>query len=427
VDNGDIGRMKGSQGRSPQEFLRWSMDRYAEMSTFRATTDVTSSRTGGVRQIVYARPNRFKIVSAGQYGYVATSVCDGRTLIEYANRAGHPASSYRAPRSISAARSTHLKLPMFCGSLLHQFFSGAANLDKLANLERAAIAFEGEEEMPAERGIVISFYGVELFGGVKALIGVETGLVYRITYDSEPMAESMKSAATRLHVRKQLINELSRLPPGTKGDGFEAFLFATIPDSPEDLSTEFLRVPLTIESYRDIEVNGALAADCFDTTVPDGFEVVERGPGAKPPLPLGEPAPDFTVQALDGESLSLVALRGKVVLIDLWATWCGPCRKGLPDTAKLAAFGAAHGFHVLAVSREPGEKVAEFIRDEGLGTLPVYLDRSEELWSRYKIGAIPTVLVIDAAGNLAAYLVGLRPIEELKAALRAAGVEGFHE
>ncbi len=107
-------------------------------------------------------------------------------------------------------------------------------------------------------------------------------------------------------------------------------------------------------------------------------------------------------------------------MIDLWATWCGPCRKGLPETIQLSENGVHEGYRVLAISNEGTDAVTEFLKEEGLQSLPAFIDSTGEVWSRYKVVGIPTTLVIDAEGKLSAYLVGLRPTTEIEAAIRAA-------
>lgn len=140
-----------------------------------------------------------------------------------------------------------------------------------------------------------------------------------------------------------------------------------------------------------------------------------------PPVPLGSAAPDAQLTGLDGKKLMLSSLKGRVVLIDFWATWCPPCRKSLPETNKLHAEFASKGLSVLAVSDEEKGTVAPFIKKAGY-TFPTYLDTGDQANKTYKISGIPTVVVIDRKGNLAAYMVGLQSPEQIREELKKAGL-----
>jgi thiol-disulfide isomerase/thioredoxin len=140
------------------------------------------------------------------------------------------------------------------------------------------------------------------------------------------------------------------------------------------------------------------------------------------PIPLGKPAPDFQVASLTGDKLKLSSLKGKVVMIDFWATWCPPCREGLPITNKMHEKYSKQGLQVLTVSNEDAITVSDFIK-ENKYSFPAYLDTSGSAESTYKIEGIPTLVVIDAQGNLSSYMVGLHPEEAVVAALKKAGLK----
>lgn len=113
-------------------------------------------------------------------------------------------------------------------------------------------------------------------------------------------------------------------------------------------------------------------------------------------------APDFALTTTDGITVSLSSLRGKVVLLNFWATWCPPCKAEMPDLDALhREYGAEHDFLVLGVNNmEGGAEVAGFAQREQL-TFPLLLDAdgrvSEKLFSvRY----LPTSMIIDREGNI---------------------------
>ncbi len=127
------------------------------------------------------------------------------------------------------------------------------------------------------------------------------------------------------------------------------------------------------------------------------------------------PAPDFTLERLGGDAVTLSALRGKVVIIDFWATWCPPCEFQVPE---LNAFYEAHGasgqVEVLGVSVDTdGPEVVEaWIREKGV-EYPILLG-DESLARRFGALGFPTLAVVDAAGNIESLHVGLIERDELE-------------
>lgn len=121
-------------------------------------------------------------------------------------------------------------------------------------------------------------------------------------------------------------------------------------------------------------------------------------------------APDFTVQNLDGKTVSLSDYRGKVVLLNLWATWCPPCREEMPSMQTMYDDLKGRGFTILAVAapnppRETREKIENFIAD-GQYNFPILIDSEYEVNGIYGTGSIPTSWVVNTDGNLVARLVG---------------------
>ena len=121
---------------------------------------------------------------------------------------------------------------------------------------------------------------------------------------------------------------------------------------------------------------------------------------SRPPYPAkGEPAPDFRLPALDGSLRRLSELRGKVVLLNFWATWCGPCRKELPSLESLHQRFSKDGLAVLGVSDEKADEVRGFLEGKGI-TYPTLNDHYAEVFRRYHVTAIPTTLIIGPDGRL---------------------------
>jgi cytochrome c biogenesis protein CcmG/thiol:disulfide interchange protein DsbE len=125
------------------------------------------------------------------------------------------------------------------------------------------------------------------------------------------------------------------------------------------------------------------------------------------PLQLGQPAPDFTFPDLDGRELSLSDYRGKVVLVNIWATWCPPCRDEMPSMQKLYEKFKGRGFEILAVSIDADgrEAVAPFMEQMNL-TFPALLDPNEKVRSLYAITGVPESFIIDKNGILVDRVIG---------------------
>jgi peroxiredoxin len=118
---------------------------------------------------------------------------------------------------------------------------------------------------------------------------------------------------------------------------------------------------------------------------------------ARPPL-VGSPAPEILLKDLQGQDVKLSDLRGKVVLVNFWATWCKPCKEEMP--AMQASYDKLRdrGFVVLAVNElEDTEKVAEHIRAYG-HTFPVVMDRNNTVANKYGVVGLPASFLIDRQG-----------------------------
>ena len=121
----------------------------------------------------------------------------------------------------------------------------------------------------------------------------------------------------------------------------------------------------------------------------------------------GEVAPDFTVEMLDGKRVTLSSLRGKVVLVSFWATWCPPCRQEMSHMQEgvIDRF-AGSDLVVLPISRgEKRETVEKFIEKMGYG-FPVGLDIDQSIYSKYASNYVPRSVVINREGEVVYVAVG---------------------
>ncbi|ABK99614.1 TlpA family protein disulfide reductase [Pelobacter propionicus] len=119
------------------------------------------------------------------------------------------------------------------------------------------------------------------------------------------------------------------------------------------------------------------------------------------------PAPEIVVSDLNGGSLRLSQLKGKVVLLNFWATWCPPCREEIPSMMRLNASMAGKPFQMVAVSLDEGGKTAieEFFRAHGF-LLPAYTDAQGKAASVYGVSGVPETFVIDKSGIVVKKIIG---------------------
>jgi peroxiredoxin len=117
----------------------------------------------------------------------------------------------------------------------------------------------------------------------------------------------------------------------------------------------------------------------------------------------------------------LRALRGQVVLLNFWATWCGPCVRELPSIERLHREFKGRGLVALGLNAEEPAVAREFIKRGGY-TFATLVDEQRAMTRAYRVSAIPQTLIIDKDGKVAAHFIGLRSENDLRAALQIAGL-----
>src|SRR6266568_3703707 len=128
-------------------------------------------------------------------------------------------------------------------------------------------------------------------------------------------------------------------------------------------------------------------------------------------------ARDFKVTALDGGRLSLADLKGKVVFLNLWATWCGPCKEEMPAMERLWRRYKANGLIFVALSMDAqGARVVKPFVDQARFSYPIGLDPKMEVAQLYGARAVPATFIIDRSGNLFAFALGPREWDSKAAA-----------
>ena len=147
-------------------------------------------------------------------------------------------------------------------------------------------------------------------------------------------------------------------------------------------------------------------------------EEFDADPVAYLPPVLPRPAPKFALANLAGEKTALENFRGKVVLIDFWATWCKPCVKSMPALQKLHGQFSPQGFTVLGISidEEGTKKVEAFIKKHQVA-YPILLDaETSPAWEAYKVKVIPALFLVDQEGQIVRQWIGEADMKEVESA-----------
>ncbi len=157
---------------------------------------------------------------------------------------------------------------------------------------------------------------------------------------------------------------------------------------------------------------GTDVREAIKFSAPDGVEKVAQ---FMPPRPVaeaekmaGSPAPDFTLALLSGGEFTLSKEKGSTIILDFWATWCGPCRVAMPALHQVAKEFAEKGVKLYSIDQaEDPEQVKEFLAQMGLEDMPVALDAEMKVAELYKVDGIPQTVIIDAKGVIRVVHVGL--------------------
>ncbi len=126
------------------------------------------------------------------------------------------------------------------------------------------------------------------------------------------------------------------------------------------------------------------------------------------------PAAEFNLKSRDGAMVSLGGLKGQVVLINFWATWCGPCRKEMPLLEQIQKKYAPLGFTMVGINVEEDTRLMDtFLKDVPV-SFPVLLDPANGVSKLYNVSAMPSTVIVDRKGNVRFIHQGYKPGDESK-------------
>jgi peroxiredoxin len=131
--------------------------------------------------------------------------------------------------------------------------------------------------------------------------------------------------------------------------------------------------------------------------------------GVAPHAAQDSPAPDFTLKSRSGENIKLSELRGQVVLINFWASWCGPCRQEMPLLDQMYQQYSPLGFTLLGVNVEQDPQEAERMLKDTPVSFPILYDAENQVTKLYDVVAMPSTVIVDRDGNVRYVHKGYKP------------------
>jgi thiol-disulfide isomerase/thioredoxin len=407
-----------------EDFLKQSMERHRALKTYRAKVawDLMFEQKGQwassgarPRTIAYVAPNRFRI-QHGDARLYFLYICNGKEYVVLNHGFSTPPEKKPLPDQLATSDLVNGH-PHFGCSFLYAFFGGAQNLPMLLGTANPVpIRFGDDVTIEGEPCKTLVFGGGIYYKERRAMISIRDGLVRQVEGidAAKPRGKEEIEESRRTLARVKATPQWKAMTDEQKRELERQYLVTQIPAA------------RTVETVSDLMVNQPIPDSEFamelsaaqKAKMKEEEERLSRGITQKP----GDPAPDFKAVTLaTGKPLTLASLKGRVVMIDLWATWCPPCVRGLPETLALQKEYAGKGLVVLAISDEKSAPVTAFLQThpelKGLNVLI-----SDEASRRFGVRAIPTVVIVGRDGKIVASFLGLQEAKTLRRALAEAGL-----
>ena len=166
-------------------------------------------------------------------------------------------------------------------------------------------------------------------------------------------------------------------------------------DRPRESKEVIVQMNAMDENEKNIE------PPLLELRMPATYQWTSYAPGMEPVAPVGKPFPELKFKSADGCEIDVAQLKGRVVLLDFWATWCGPCRQAMPEVKEAYKTYKEHGFEVIGISLDQDLAAMNgYTQKEGL-PWPQYFDGKgwdNEVAKRFHIHSIPRFLILDREG-----------------------------
>jgi len=273
--------------------------------------------------------------------------------------------------------------------------------------------------------------GIDFSSYVKRYVdryGITDQRIIQATIDRRESVELSHGA-----VDCQIVNVSYTPPPGLREGKIDRVYWVNVADGliVRERSTASLfheGLGRRVEVTQDIEFQTARAGgsppdELFRFIPPKGVQQVEsfRPDAVEENRGVDTEAPDFTLENLAGDPVQLSSMRGNVVLLDFWATWCGPCRYDMPFVEELYRELKDQGLRVFGINAELPKRAGAYMEKNGF-ELPSLFDPGMRVAQMFSVRAIPTFVVIDRQGRMRSYFRGTRSKDQLRQAIMAAGL-----
>lgn len=168
------------------------------------------------------------------------------------------------------------------------------------------------------------------------------------------------------------------------------------------LAVALIALAISAMSCKRTEKPAAPAVSGFDAKRGAPQPPQQAAPQAGATTDVGAPMPEYAAMYLDGSKFDLAAKRDKVVLLNVWATWCGPCRYEIPELQQLSEHYAGRGLEVVGVSVDESgiESVRDFVKEQKKMTYPIVLDAEGKIANLLQTSVLPTSVLVDRSGKI---------------------------
>ncbi len=287
----------------------------------------------------------------------------------------------------------------------HVAFDGRT-ISKLRSNQKALVYKTLAGNDPAERGLgfVTSFFG----GGAYSLLMLEYIL-------DEPFARQLSAPVAEYEGRASVNGVLCHVvyveyALEAKRTKRERWFFGVKDHLPRKLEEITLndkgRYGAYVLSLSNLRVNVPFGGEVFQIRLPRGYTIMPyRVPDRSRLLAVGEPAPDWTLADASGKTHTLSEYRGKVVVLDFWATWCGPCIRTMPEIQRLHERYLSNDLIVLGVNSWEESNSSAYMKAQGF-TYGLLL-KGEDIAKVYRVDTLPTVYVIGGDGKIIYRSIGV--------------------
>ncbi len=216
--------------------------------------------------------------------------------------------------------------------------------------------------------------------------------------------EFMQAQMSQDQEKMQVLSEEANSIMEDQKAYYEKFLEANATNAVGALMTVSMAQSKPLDEVKELAatLEASLPGHKYVAEVYEIIETREKMEAGATATKEGNVAPDFTLLSTDGKEIALSSFRGKYVLVDFWASWCGPCRQENPNVVKAYNKYNSKGFEVLSVSVDDDEaKWLEAIKADGLSWTQVR-DTDKSVGTQYNVKQIPTTLLLDKEGVIIA-------------------------